>query len=52
MESDHLEEAERFLRSALHQDADVGQVSRYDLESALYHVQKAREQRLTPQPHP
>jgi hypothetical protein len=33
MESDHLEEAERFLRSALHQDADVGQVSRYDLEA-------------------
>ncbi len=44
MEVDHLEEAERFLRSALDQDADVGNVSRFDLEGAFYHVQKAREQ--------
>lgn len=43
MESDHLEEAENTLRELLHQDAELGRVSRGDLEAAFYHVQKARE---------
>lgn len=42
MESDHLEEAVKFLRSALHQDAEYGRVSRYDLERALFEVQSAQ----------
>ena len=42
MEQDHLEEAVRFLRSALRQDADVGRISRYDIEGALRHVEAER----------
>jgi hypothetical protein len=42
MHVDHLEEAARFLRSALHQDADVGRIGRYDIERALEHVEAAR----------
>lgn len=47
MECDNLEEAVRFLRSALHQDADLGRVSRYDIERALEHVEAERSAQRT-----
>lgn len=47
MESDHFEEAARFLRSALQQDADVGRIGRYDVERALQELEAGcRAQRV------
>lgn len=39
METDHLVEAALCLRHALHDDADVGRISRFDVERALEHVE-------------
>jgi len=44
MECDHLEEALRFLRSALRVEAEFGRISRYDIERAIEHVETARRQ--------
>jgi hypothetical protein len=42
MENDHLEDACRFLRSALSMDAEYGRISRYDIERALEHIEDHR----------